>query len=209
MRNVIDKGKQGIDEFRSFSMRHPGRDTSMYHFLQLAGTSQHTLPYFEARERAIRVANEVLPKVKEFIFSKANDRALDIGRTVKLFADSHSASLSDRPHLSYVINAKYEALNDAIRKTLLTIAAGPVISADRILTTLSKKPVDGRGMQAAREGLQNLHFVDEFQVICAVTAQFAEHADQQSFAALEAGLTDFVHRQEDIRVPLQLHRSQL
>ena len=200
MREVLAIMSSTIDRFRTFDMRHPGRGSPLFNSLGLEHTSTKTLPYFEARDLAIAAAERRIPQIKQTILDMMNDEYRHVSDMMKSKADSHSLILADRPALSYVIKSKYEALQQAFRQALVSVGEGPTILSDRILHSIRKKPVDSRGMHAAVEGLQNLHIVDEYQVVCSVTEQFADHADQIS-ALFGINAPELVARAESIEIP--------
>lgn len=203
MQKILTSAGRHLDSFKRFEMRHPSRGTPMYQYLELDGTHKHVLGYPQARGKAIAVAEKALPRVKQFIFEKADAAVLEIGAAIQMAANRHMQDLKDRPLVSYVLKAKYEALLGEVRQIFQVVAAGPSVSEASVVGVLTKKPVDARGMQASVEAMQNLHYVDEYQVICAVTGEFAAHADRFSMHAISSRVFDLVNKQEDINVPMQ------
>ena len=128
-----------------------------------------------------------------------NDEYRQISGMVKSKADTHSFSLADRPAISYVIKSKYEALLEEFRQVLSTMEEGPAISTHRILQSISKKPVDSTGINALVEGMQNFHIVDEYQVVCSITEQFADHANNIS-SHFDINVPELVAR-ENMEIP--------
>ena len=199
MRRLLFQMKSTLEQFTTFDLRHPGRGSPLFKFLELDHTDKKTLPYGEARDYATRVAERASPKIKEFILKMMNEKDNEISVVVTSTANSHILSVADRPAISYVIKAKYEVLQRAFRQTLSSMAGWP-ISLDRIMLSVHKKPVSSQGQHAAIEGMQNLHIVDEYQVICSVTEQFADHATQIA-AQLDINVSDLVARLEEIEIP--------
>ena len=200
MREVLSSMSSKMLRLGTYDMRHPGRGDPLFKSLGLEETFQKTLPYFEARDAAVAVAEGTIPKIKSFILGMMNDEYLHLSAMIKSKADSHSLSLADRPAISYVIKSKYEALQEAFRQVLSNIGEGPTISTNRIMQSISKKPVDSNGRDALAEGMQNFHIVDEYRVVCSITEQFADHANKIS-SHININIPELVARVESIEIP--------
>lgn len=204
MEGVIQRAAGLLNEFKSFSLRHPSRGTPLYHHLALDSMqTKHTLEYFAARAKTVRIAENVLPSVSSFISTKAQEAVLAIQHQGQVLANKHIQDIADRPALSCVLLEKWRLLIDRMQAPFAALASGPRISEADVTKVLSKKPVDARGFHASVEALKNLHYVDEYQVVCAVTSKFAEHADQYSMEEVSNGLSQLVGRQEHVQIPME------
>ena len=87
----------------------------------------------------------------------------------------------------------------------------PGLSRDPVLATLHKVPVQSSGMNAAIEGMKNLHLLDEYQVACAVAKQLADFAAGYTdgpWDGIFKGIASRIQRSEHVEIPLAAPSSE-
>lgn len=194
------------DRLTSYSFQHPSRGTPLYNHLALDGTQEHNLEYYEARNKAARVADAFAPRIGQFFDAEVRRSFEELDRGIHDFANRHIQDLAEQRAYGYVISPKYTALKTAANDIATAIMNGPALSYDPVFKTLSKIPVNSYGINAAVEGMQNRHKVDEYQVACAVAKQLADFAEgytQNPWNSIHEGVQRRIRQTETVEIPLQ------
>jgi len=210
MERGIREAEQGLRGAFAFGFAHPSEGTQLYGQLDMgslrggtnSGQSQ-SLEYFRARDAAIELANKYAPRIAKVAQDTVDQLFSQTSERMTARANSHIQALADKPNMGYVVSAKYGLLMGELRRVYLAARAAPRLSADGVVATLRRKPVVSTGMYANLEAMQNLHNFDEYQVVCAVCKQFADHAQSVSFEGLFGALAALATQQEQITIPFQ------
>lgn len=208
MGSLLDAFRQSLrNSLAVFSFSHPGRGTSLYDYLALDSTQKHTMEYFKARKKALRVADEYAPRISKFFDDEVGRIFRETDQAIHNSANQHIKDLAEKRVYGYAIGPKYIALQTAVKEICTALMQGPNLSQGPILQSLSKMPVNGRGIQASVEAMQNIHMVDEYQVVCAVAKQLADFTEGftqlASWDRIREGLDRRIREAESVKIPLQ------
>lgn len=207
MRGLMDDFKANLrSRLTSYSFKHPTRGDPLYVFLALDGTQEYTMEYFQARDKAMRVANDFAPRIGRFFDKEVARTFEELDQAIHKCANRHVQDLADQRLLGYAIIPKYTALKAAAQDICKAITNGPALSYDPILGRMWKMPVEGRGIYASVEGMKNIHKVDEYQVVCAVAEQLADFAtgflELPAWHTIHDGIQRRIVHTEAVQVPL-------